>query len=171
MMLEISRRAVVAGLGSAMLGAGMIGKAAALPPPLPSLEEIYGHGRLVRLPVVYPSSRRLRDIAPLEALIGPDGRLRASPLLREGLARFLLHHEPVDVVLRDDPDPDCQPGLDVAVILLFKEAGLMPADGYVGMPSDEPIRFRFWRGDGWRKAGWPHPSDPAGWVSAPVLPL
>lgn len=169
MILHLSRRAVVVGLGCVGMASLGAAKGLAALEHAPDLEELVGAARIDELTALYRAGKPVPDFMCLDLLFDAEGRFRVSRNFREGMRYFLSTGAPVEIMMTDEAIETeagrraWQPCIDAAVAEAMEWLGLFPADTCFAMPLAEPVRFCYWRGEGWREAGWPAPDDATYW--------
>ncbi|WP_346296420.1 hypothetical protein LRC39_04020 [Rhodopseudomonas sp. P1] len=165
-MPGLTRRCVLEGMGAATLMATLPLAIKASPAPAaPSIETIFGTKRMARLRHAYgvcPKNDLL--YVPEAVLFDSDGRFRISEAFREGWRDLLLTGKPFSQPLEldkvEDPatgDTYWQGQIDEAVELAFRLFGAIGPEYRNATLQSEPWQACWWRGDGWKEAGWPPP--------------
>jgi hypothetical protein len=158
----LSRRSVVVGLGCSVVAAfAPEPLLAALPQPMPGLEQVLGPDRMERVRLLWS----LPDWSwiKLDDLLDGSGQFRATAGYRAGLTALLNGCNAVEMVERDFDEglTSEEKGINGNVLMAFAYFGLLPpklGEGATWEHDGRVVRRRFAVGDSWRALGWDEPT-------------
>jgi hypothetical protein len=177
-MTCLTRLTVLTGFGTAALAAAVPALPVKSPGPCrPSIESFFGAERMAALRATFRAKDDLIVNTMNETeLLDDNDHFRVSPEFRENWVEFLLHGTPFDqlvdfsqIVAASDGQRYLQAKAEEDLVRVFRQFDLIGNEHHVGVPRPSPWRVRWWRGDGWKLAGWPDPSDSRYWLRSPKL--
>lgn len=159
-MLAASRRAVLSGIGSALVAAFAPAPVlVALPRPMRSLEDIIGPERLARAHYLWNLREWLWSGG--DTMLDEHGRFNMAAGFRAALTAIMNGCDAAEFVNADyDVEGIKQYNQNETVLAVFSQFGLLPPKlgyGHFGACCTEERRDAFTVGDSWKRLGWPEP--------------